>query len=133
MPTRSLNSSVFKWPNRAQIEAALRDWAAIAIKEHPETVRLGYFGSYARGDWGVGSDLDLIVVVAETHIPFEKRSLSWDLSQLPIPAELLIYSQSEWRQMQMEQGRFARTLAHETIWIYPRRHNNPPPQAETRP
>ena len=118
MPARSLNSSVFKLPNRAQVEIALRDWAAIAI-QHPEMLRLGYFGSYARGDWGVGSDLDLLVVVSQTQIPFEQRSLSWDLSQLPVPAELVIYSQPEWRQMQMEQGKFAQTLARETVWIYP--------------
>ena len=119
MPVRSLNSSVFKWPNRAQVEIALRDWAAIAIEEHPEMLRLGYFGSYARSDWGVGSDLDLLVVVSQTQIPFEQRSLSWDLSQLPIPAELLIYTEQEWQRMKMEQGKFARTLAEEAVWIYP--------------
>ena len=119
MPVRSLNSSVFKWPNQAQVESALRDWATIAIKEHPEILQLGYFGSYARGDWGVGSDLDLLVVVSQTQTPFEQRSLSWDLSQLPVPAELLIYSQSEWQQMQREQGKFAQTLVQETVWIYP--------------
>jgi len=119
MPVRSLNLSVFKWPSRTQVENAVRAWAAIALKEHPEMLRLGYFGSYARGDWGVGSDLDLLVVVAQTQVPFERRSLAWDLSQLPIPAELLIYSQPEWRRMQMEQGKFAQTLARETVWIYP--------------
>lgn len=119
MPVKSLNSSVFKWPNRAQIEAALHAWAVIAIKEHPETLCLGYFGSYARGDWGVGSDLDLVAVVSQTQTPFEQRSLSWDLSHLPLPAELLIYTRQEWQRLQAEQGRFARTLAAETVWIYP--------------
>ena len=119
MPVKSLNSSVIKWPTRRQVEAALRNWAAAAIQEHPETVRLGYFGSYARGVWGVGSDLDLIAVVSQTPDSFEKRALTWDLSQLPVHADLLIYTQQEWRRLQGEQGRFAKTLAAETIWIYP--------------
>jgi len=119
MPVRSLNLSVFKWPSHAQVEDALRNWAIVAIEEHPETLRLGYFGSYARGDWGVGSDVDLIVVVSQTEIPFEQRPLTWDLSQLPVPAELLVYTRQEWQHMQTEQGRFMRTLAAEAIWLYP--------------
>ena len=46
MPVRSLNSSVLKWPNQAQVVAALQDWVPSAIKAHPETLRLGYFSSY---------------------------------------------------------------------------------------
>ena len=119
MPVRSLNSSVLKWPNRAQIEAALSDWLSISIQAHPETLRLGYFGSYASDDWGVGSDLDLVAIVTQTETPFERRSLSWDLSQLPVPADLLIYTDSEWQCLPGEQGRFAKTLAAEIVWIYP--------------
>ena len=63
MPVRSLNSSVFKWPDHATVDKAVRSWAQAEAKRHPELQRLGYFGSYARGDWGVGSDLDLVAVV----------------------------------------------------------------------
>lgn len=63
MPTRSLNSSVLKWPDRETVDRAVLKWAARASARHPELVRLGYFGSYARGDWGVGSDIDLVAVV----------------------------------------------------------------------
>ena len=52
MPVRSLTSSVFKWPNRSQVDQAVRKWAADEVKRHPGVVRLGYFGYYARGDWG---------------------------------------------------------------------------------
>ncbi len=61
MPVRSLNSSVLKWPSRKTVDRAVRSWTAEQVQQRPEIVRLGYFGSYARGDWGVGSDLDLIV------------------------------------------------------------------------
>jgi predicted nucleotidyltransferase len=42
---------------------------------HPEVVRVGYFGSYARGDWGVGSDLDLIIIVDRSDEPFARAVL----------------------------------------------------------
>jgi hypothetical protein len=56
MPVRSSSSSVLIWPDQEMVEQAAREWAEAAIAAHPELVRLGYFGSYARGDWGVGSE-----------------------------------------------------------------------------
>lgn len=53
MPVRSLNSSVLKWPNRKTVDKAVRHWAARFVKNRPEVIRLGYFGSYleATGAW----------------------------------------------------------------------------------
>jgi hypothetical protein len=112
-----LNSSVLKWPNKAAVDGALRRWAAAQEEQHPELLRLGYFGSYARGDWGVGSDLDLVAIVGQSQRPFDRRANDWDLSLLPVPTEMLVYTQSEWLALQTEGGRFARTLAAETVWI----------------
>ena len=120
MPVRSLNSRVFKWPDRRQVEAAARDWARRQAERHPELKRVGYFGSYARGDWGVGSDLDLVAVVAEVRRPFGERLRDWDLTGLPVPAELLVYTEEEWKEKLGEGGRFARVLADEVVWIYSR-------------
>jgi hypothetical protein len=87
-------------------------------QSHPDLLRAGYFGSYARGNWGVGSDLDLVAVVQESGEPFERRAMSWDPSGLPVPADLLVYTAQEWREMQAQGGRFAQTLAQETVWVY---------------
>jgi len=64
MPVRSLNSSVLVWPDRATVDRAVRAWAASIGPGRHDGQRIGYFGSYARGDWGVGSDLDLIAASA---------------------------------------------------------------------
>jgi uncharacterized protein len=119
MPVRPLNSSVLIWPDRETVEQALRRWLVQEVGHHPELVRLGYFGSYARGDWGVGSDLDLIVIVRDTDTPFERRALTWDLNALPIPAELVVYTQKEWEKLMRERSRFADTLSREAVWVYP--------------
>ena len=84
MPVKSLNSSVLKWPDRSTVDRAARSWAANEVVKHPELLRLGYFGSYARGDAGVGSDLDLIAIVGQDSEPFERRSLTWDLNAFTI-------------------------------------------------
>ncbi|MGH9257001.1 MAG: nucleotidyltransferase domain-containing protein [Vicinamibacterales bacterium] len=107
------------WPDRDQVDRAVRRWAAGESRTRSPLRRLGYFGSYARGDWGVGSDLDLVAVVSETAEPFERRALAWDLGALPVPAEILVYTEAEWRALVARGGRFARTLDHEVVWIIP--------------
>lgn len=119
MPVRLLNSPVLKWPTKVEVDRATREWARREAVKHPELLRAGYFGSYARGDWGVGSDLDLVAVVTESGEAFENRSLSWDLSGLPLPTDLLIYTEKEWRQMAQQDSRFTRQLMMETTWVYP--------------
>ena len=58
------------------------------------------------------------MIVDHATEPFERRSLTWDLSALPVPSELLVYTSTEWQLLQQKGGRFARTLEQETVWVY---------------
>jgi predicted nucleotidyltransferase len=117
MPVISSPSSIRTWPDRRTVDAAARRWADRERRRHPEVLRLGYFGSYARGDWGVGSDLDLLALVSQDDRSFIERPLGWDLMDLPVPAEILVYTQAEWARLQREGGRFVTTLEAETVWL----------------
>lgn len=117
MPVRSLSSSVFKWPDAEAVVTAFRAWVADAARSRTDVVRIGYFGSYARGDWGVGSDLDVVIVIERTDLPFERRAVEWDLADLPVPADVLVYTEDEWRRMEHDLG-FVRTAAREAVWVY---------------
>jgi uncharacterized protein len=108
---------VLVWPDRATVDRQAREWAAGVVAERPELRRLGYFGSYARGDWGVGSDLDLVAVLSSSPLPFPERGASFDLTTLPVPAEILVYTEDEWQKLRQTGGRFAETLAREVIWL----------------
>ena len=119
MPVRSLSSSILKWPNKQLVDFAVRSWAEKISEERNDVQKIGYFGSYARGDWGVGSDLDIIVILDDSDMPMERRSLGWDTKDLPVPSDLLICTIDEWQKM-MDAGRLGKTLMHETIWIYER-------------
>lgn len=118
MPVRLLNSSVLKWPDAPTVDHAARRWAHRVAHAHKQVRRIGYFGSYARGDWGVGSDLDLIVIVDNSEQPFERRARDWDTTDLPVPTDVLVYTWQEWESLQ--QKRFRQTLADEAVWIYDR-------------
>ena len=119
MPVRSSTSSVLKWPDREAVERALHDWALVAARQRPNLERVGYLGSYARDDWGVGSDLDVVLVLRDTAAPFMSRAQEWDLTGLPVPADVLIYTSAEWAELVAGTGRFSRVAREETAWVYP--------------
>jgi predicted nucleotidyltransferase len=96
----------------------VRSWSAEQVQLRPEIMRLGYFGSYARGDWGVGSDLDLVAVIEESSEPFERRSVAWNLNGLPVSAEIIVYSLPEWRDLEKKDTKFARMLKREVVWTF---------------
>lgn len=119
MPVRSLNSPVLKWPKAAEVETAARAWADQQARRDPLMLRIGYFGSLARGDWGVGSDLDLLVVLERSELPFEERGLLFDTTHLPVPADLLVYTQDELARLKDERP-FHRHLLAEVRWVFVR-------------
>lgn len=100
MPVRSLSSSVLKWPEAEAVVAELHRWAEAIGPARKELLRVGYFGSCARGNWGVGSDLDVILIVESSPDPFPLRAARWDLSGLPVPCDVLVYTQEEWERIE---------------------------------
>jgi len=95
MPVTSSSSYVKRWPARDAVLAGARVWAAAEARRRPELEALGCFGSYARGDAGFGSDLDLVLrgpglaeipsgqiadfeeAVRESTIPFLVEARDW--------------------------------------------------------
>lgn len=121
MPVRSLNSRIVKWPDRREVEAAIRSLAAAIAEAEPRLRALGYFGSYARNEWGVGSDVDLIAVL---DLPVGEQTpgvldLDWTRDiRLPVPHDLFIYSAADLRRMVEDGRRFAKMLASEAVWVH---------------
>jgi predicted nucleotidyltransferase len=118
MPVRSLNSSVIKWPDLQTVEQAVREWIGQQVAGGRDILRAGYFGSYARGDWGVNSDLDVILIVKNSELPFWRRALEWDVLGMPVPVDLLVYTQEEWQSLVEGGERFAQTVEKEAVWVY---------------
>ena len=118
MPVRSLNSSVIKWPDLQTVDQAVRDWIGQQVVSGRDILRAGYFGSYARGNWGGNSDLDVILIVKQSDLPFWRRALEWDVLGLPVPVDLLVYTQEEWQSLIEGGERFAQTVEKEAVWVY---------------
>jgi hypothetical protein len=59
----------------------------------------GGYGSYGRGAAGMGSDLDLLLILRRRDEPIWDRLRRWDTSSLPLACDLLEYSLEEWRSL----------------------------------
>jgi uncharacterized protein len=120
MPVRLLNSSIMRWPSHAEVHSAIDQWVKDGSGANPPNwLAVGYFGSYARGEAGVGSDLDLVMVVLESDLPFERRATVWDFHAIPVPVEVSVYTLTEWQRLSVNQPRFYQTLVAETVWLQP--------------
>jgi len=114
-----LSSSVLKWPDFHTVDAAIRSWVKkiIGTDQGYHILQIGYFGSYARGDWGVGSDLDVIIILDTSMKPYINRASEWDITGLPVSVDLLVYTKDEWDHL-CSYSRFYQTIIKEIIWIY---------------
>ena len=113
MPVRSLNSSVLKWPRREEVEEALLSWVEKEKRKNPDILRIGVFGSYNTPLWGVGSDLDVVVVLRRSPYPFWERSRYFNTMSLSVPVDFLVYTEEEFEKLE---GRFAQVMQKEVRW-----------------
>lgn len=111
MPVRSLHSPVLKWPSREAVLAAAAAWARSLLEHDRQVLRAGCFGSYARGDAGVGSDLDLVLIVRDGA-----GARLFDVTTLPVPADVLVFEEGAWARASAEPTGIAATIAREAKW-----------------
>ena len=117
MPPPSSNGSVLRWPSSAHVLEQAARWARCQAAAHPELVAVGIFGSYGRGDAGVGSDLDLLLVLQQCELPIWERLRAWDTADLPLATDLLIYSRQEWGSLPAWNPKLAATLDQDMRWL----------------
>lgn len=120
MPLTSSTSSIKRWPSAEAVLSAATAWAREAAEQRQDLVAVGCFGSYARGEAGFGSDLDLIAVVRTDNRPSMERGRDWGTETLPVPADLLVFTVREWKRLKADGGRFVQTLRAEARWLVKR-------------
>jgi predicted nucleotidyltransferase len=117
MPVRLLNQSVLRWPKPEPILAAVQRWAEDQQAVKPALTKVGVFGSYGRGDAGVGSDLDLLLVDGAAIGPQQQRLLQWPLEQLPLSCDALVLTPEELQELLESRSRMAIELQRDLRWL----------------
>jgi len=57
----------------------------------------------ATGGWAATSTCSSLVDRSDER--FERRAARWDLTELPVPTDVLVYTKGEWRDLR-QHGRF---------------------------
>ena len=119
MPAKSLNSRAIVWPKKDEVISAFKKWAE---KLPPDFKKVGYFGSYSKGNWGPGSDIDIILVVQKENkkkLSIDERvelARKIDASELPVPADIFIYTEEELEKLK-DSPMWRKILSSEVVWI----------------
>jgi hypothetical protein len=102
---------------------AFRDWAEQEAQHCPSLQRVGVYGSDGRGDAGVGSDLDLVLIDAAAKGTQSARYRTWPFERLPLSCDALVLTPDEWREL-MQNGNsdpvrqtMVRALQSDARWI----------------
>ena len=117
MPVRSSNSRVLVWPRREQVVAAARSYARHLVDTDARVVRVGLVGSYAIGTEGPGSDADLLVEMRECAAPPTRRALELPPPDLPVPVDLLVFTEGEVEELRLSRPRWAREVLQSALWL----------------
>ncbi|WP_231597352.1 nucleotidyltransferase domain-containing protein [Synechococcus sp. CBW1004] len=109
--------SVLRWPSFDQVIDQATRWATTQQQQNPDLLAVGVFGSYGRGDAGVGSDLDLVLILESCALPIWERLRRWDTGALPLACDLLVYSREEWQTLPSWNPRLAEVLGRDARWL----------------
>jgi uncharacterized protein len=115
--TSSDGVRIFRALSRERVLEELHSWAAQQRRAHPEILRVGLFGSYAKGSFAPGSDIDLLLLVKESaERRWFMRSAVFDTTRLSVGADLFVYTEAEAKRMQ-ETSSWFRHILKEIVWI----------------
>ncbi len=97
---------------------AAQAWVRQLRRDHPEVVRVGYFGSYARGDYVPGSDFDVLLELAKSEVPkWRDRAPAYKPDRFPVGIEMFAYTSDELGRMRAAGAAFIQTIDAEIHWL----------------
>ena len=85
------------------------------VKTHPEIERVLLFGSLSRGQAVPGSDADVLLVLRDSSLPFEKRCTHYFPEQAGIGVDVFAYTRAELDKMRASNNAFILQALRESI------------------
>ena len=90
-----MSSVVIKSVDKDQIRDAVTSYSKRLRVEHPELLRIIWFGSWVTGLPAPGSDVDLCLIVSSCDKPARDRISDYLPLGFPTGVDLLVYTQDE--------------------------------------
>ena len=95
MQKKSYGSARTRFLNRERIEEAILRYAQRIAGEYPEILKIVLFGSFANGVPTPKSDVDILVVLKESTLPFHLRMAQFLDPDFPLDMEIFPYTKDE--------------------------------------
>jgi predicted nucleotidyltransferase len=118
MPGKSSTSARRKSRRENNSVQALRDSVKKNMLRFPEVTKVLLFGSRARGDWGLRSDADVLVILKESQHRrfFDRIPRLLDLfSEVEYPVDIFPYTEVEFQRMQKQGNKLVLRAVKEGI------------------
>ncbi len=120
MTLNSSTSSTSDWPEPEVLHEELERWGETTAESESRVLRVGYVHSDDQTGGGVGSHLDLVLVMEEFDLPPAERVGMWDLGAVPVPAQTLVYTQEEWDELMETETPLSEKLKDGVVWVFER-------------
>jgi predicted nucleotidyltransferase len=119
MPEPSSPSVKVTFANRKQILTALENLIQEWTQKHPELEQVILFGSYVRGDYFPGSDVDVLLILEKSDQPFLKRIPKFLPIQFPVDIDVFPYTRDEVQRMLKDPYSLVAQACYEGKQMYP--------------
>ena len=114
-----LRSAAPRFVDRDEIIALARETAQRIVLRHPGVTKVILFGSFARGDYGCRSDLDLLVVLEDSDRSARERIEDFLRDGGTYPIDIFPYTRKELESRIAERDPFILQALREGIPLYP--------------
>ena len=103
---------------KERVVAAAKQWYSDLVLAHPEVIRAGFFGSYARGDYVPGSDFDVLVELSTSDIAnWRDRIGVYAPDRFPVSMNLFVYTTDELNLLRAQRDVFLTTVEPQLQWF----------------
>jgi uncharacterized protein len=116
--TESFGSASVTWLDREAALQAATDAALGLAERFPEIEAILLFGSLARGDATPASDVDLLIILSSSDLPFLDRIPRYTPVIAPLGVEALPYTWAEFRRMREEGNPLIAAALADGHWLY---------------
>ncbi len=108
-----------RFVDRDEILNLAREAARRIAENHSGVIKVLLFGSFARADYGVRSDLDLLVILNSSERPIRERLEDFLADAPDYPTDILVYTEKELQSRLSENSGFLSQAVREAIQLYP--------------
>lgn len=119
-PSGSWHTVAVTYFDKARVRQAVEALAWELAARHPEIEEVILFGSLAWGTPVPGSDVDVLLVLSASDVPFPQRIARYVPTRFPVGVDVFPYTRAEIAQMQADGNTLVRDALRRGVTLFRR-------------